>query len=145
VTVLATWLPQVVEPPDALRGGNSFHALAARVYLFGADVKEPLTADGSLLVKMSDPAHPDRMFEPCLLDAETLKKLQRRDIFGWGYTVVVPFWDYESNKDVKELMMQVAFIPNNKNAAPIFSDPSKVTLGGQGDQPKLKQVANGVH
>jgi hypothetical protein len=145
VTVLATWLPQVVEPSDALRGGKPFHALAARVYLFGADIKEPIGADGSLLVKMADPIHPDRKFEPCMIDSETLKKLQRRDIFGWGYTVVVPFWDYETNRDVKELTIQVAYIPNSKNAAPVFSDASRVTLGGQGDQPNVKQVSNGMH
>ena len=47
-----------------------------------ANEKDPLTVDGMLVVQMSDAAHPDRKFEPTTIEAEALKKFQKRDLFG---------------------------------------------------------------
>src|SRR5205085_1071102 len=97
--------------------------------------------DGTLVVEMADLEHPDRKFEPVRIEPEVLKQFRNNDLFGEGYTVVIPFWDFEKYRDVREVSFKMAFVPKSGGTA-IYADPSKVTLNGQGDMPGIKQVKN---
>jgi hypothetical protein len=146
--VVVAWVPQVVMTPDVVNNGRPLRCLAGRMYLFGADLKHQVSGDGSLTVELYDPsAHDPATNEPKLLerweiDAVTLnQKLLKHDFFGWGYTLALPFNTYRP--DLTHVELRTRYQP--KEGAPMFAEPSSVTLAGQGDQPAITQTVNVSH
>jgi hypothetical protein len=143
--VVATWIPQVVTEPDTMHDGNPVQCLAGRVYLFGADMTHEVAADGTMVVDLFDPTVVDpatgkaRHVDRWLIDNDTLNhKFLHRDLFGWGYTLVLPWSNYRP--DATRVEMRVRYQP--KDGSPLFAEPAVVTLGGQAGQPVPTQTAN---
>ena len=146
--VVATWVPQVVSTSDPTRNGLPTPCIAGRVYLFDMDLSHTLMGDGSLIVELYDSSIIDphtnqpKQLERWTFDADTLnQKLLKRDFFEWGYTLGLPWGSYRP--DITKVEMRVRYQP--KVGAPLFSDPARVTLAGQGDQPVIAQTANVKH
>ncbi len=128
--VVATWNPGVVKTPDPVHDGEPAPGLVGRIYLFGAEVGAPLVGDGSLVVDLyDDTAGPAGPGAPALerweIDRDTLKRLQRRDAIGWGYTVFLPWATYKP--EVNRVHLKVRYIP--PKGVPLYAASAPMTLG----------------
>jgi hypothetical protein len=109
--VAAAWVPEVVYTPDPVHGGDSRPGFAGRVYLFGEEVKYPLVGDGTIIVTLYDEtkgrAQNKVPLEEWRFDAETLKRLERKDTVGWGYTLFLPWGTYRP--DIKQIQLRLRY------------------------------------
>jgi hypothetical protein len=149
--LVATWYPEVVSTPDPAHGGQPVRGLAARVYLFGPEIAAPLMGNGSLLVDLYDEcaARPNKEETPLpleewRLDAATLKRLQRRDAVGWGYTLFLPWGTYRP--EITHVRIRLRYQP--EKGTPLFNDSGSLVLrSGESsawqttDVPALKKTA----
>ncbi|VTS06164.1 hypothetical protein [Tuwongella immobilis] len=108
--LIATWSNRVGQSPDPTRGGAMGMGLAGRVYYFPpkSEVPKPLT--GTVVVQLFDHTQVNKGVEPKLmeewrLDPGTLKKLEKPDTFGIGYTLFLPWGSYRP--DVAKVYLQV--------------------------------------
>lgn len=128
--VVAAWNPGVVYTPDSAHGGAELPGLVGRIYLFGSEIGCPLTGDGSLVVDLYDdtagPAGPEaHPLEEWQLDQDALKRLQRRDAVGWGYTVFLPWATYKP--EINRVHLKVRYVP--PKGFPLYAASSPITLG----------------
>jgi hypothetical protein len=87
----ALWGPMVQLQPNPLTKVSE-PVLTGRLYLFDTDVKHPLACEGSLVVDLYDvTSGQEVMLEEWRLDSETLKRLLRKDLIGWGYSLALPW------------------------------------------------------
>jgi hypothetical protein len=123
--VVATWNNRVVVAPDPVHGGASTPGLAGRVYLFGPQVDFPLEGDGSFVVDLYDDSGAKPVLrEEWRFDRETLQKLLRKDMVGWGYTVFLPWGTYKP--DAQQVRLQVCYQP--AKGTPLYAEGAKITL-----------------
>jgi len=144
--VVATWNPGVVKTPDPTHDGELTPGLVGRIYLFGSEIGAPLIGDGSLVVALYDdtagPAAPGApALEQWQIDRDTLKRLQRRDAIGGGYTVFLPWGTYKP--EINRVHLKVRYIP--PKGVPLYAAGSPITLG----EPELTkkttvEMAHGV-
>ncbi|HLJ95942.1 MAG TPA: hypothetical protein VKU02_22395 [Gemmataceae bacterium] len=140
--VVAAWNPAVVKTPDPVHDGDETPGLVGRIYLFGADVGCPLLGDGTLCVTLyDDTAGPAPKGTPPLeewqFDHVTLKRLQRRDPIGWGYTVFLPWGTYRP--EINRVHLKVRYTP--QKGGPLFAASAPMTLG---DSEPLKKATTSV-
>lgn len=140
--LVATWNPGVVNTPDPTHDGAETPGLVGRIYLFGSEIGAPLTGDGSLVVQLYDdtasPVAKDaRPLEEWQFDPETLKRLQRRDAIGWGYTLFLPWGTYKP--EIGRVHLKVRYTPSK--GGPLYTAGSPMTLG---DPEKMKKLAAGL-
>lgn len=133
--VVTTWEPHVVTASDVVHDGAPLPGLAGRVYLFGASGC-PITTEGSLKVELYNDAGAAPSGQPVRVggwnfDAATLKQLLRKDIVGWGYTVFLP-WD-NFNPAITHVHFKVCFTP--KHGTPLYEQGSPLVLQ-PGDWPR---------
>src|SRR5262245_31497220 len=129
--VVAWWSNQVMWTPDPTHGGAPTPGLAGRVYLFGPEIDFPLVGDGALVVDLLDVATvgPDGkpvLLEEWRLDKDTLKRLLKRDIVGWGYTVFLPWGTYRP--EVSRIQLMVRYEPTNRSNPPLYAQSATITL-----------------
>jgi hypothetical protein len=129
--VVAWWSNQVMWTPDPTHGGALTPGLAGRVYLFGPEIDFPLIGDGALVVDLLDPTAvtPDGspvLLEEWRLDRDTLKRLLKRDMVGWGYTVFLPWGTYKP--EVNRIQLMVRFEPTNRPNLPLYAQSATLTL-----------------
>lgn len=99
--LVTTWSNRVVETPDPTKAGVPVTGLAGRVYLFAPGCEVPTgMGDGTLLVRVYDhtaakgqPIQP-KLLEQWTIDPVNLARLEKKDIFGVGYTVFLPWATY---------------------------------------------------
>jgi hypothetical protein len=139
--VVATWYNEVAFTPDPVHGGAMTPGLAGRVYLFGSDLKFPLQGDGAVVIELYDetakpaPGQVPLPLEGWRFDSETLKRLMRRDMVGWGYTLFLPWGTYKP--EINRIRLKVRYEPA-KGTNPIFAESSALVLAGQrGENPAL--------
>src|SRR5205085_8747478 len=110
----------LVETPDAANGGAPLRGLAGRMYLFGpdlpsGDVSPPVSGDGKVTVDMYD----DRPMlvggAPVALERwefppEILKQLLRKNGWGWGYTLFLP-WVTSYRPDITQVHLRLSYTP----------------------------------
>jgi hypothetical protein len=90
--VMACWQPEVQLLPDPAREGAPGPVLAGRVYVFDEEVKHPIPCPGSLIVDLYDvTSGQEVMLEEWRIDTDTMKRLLKRDVIGWGYSVALPW------------------------------------------------------
>src|ERR1019366_1264701 len=99
--------------------------LIGSAYLFAGDNGRAVAAAGRLEVQAFDMAPALRGEEPRLLaqwtfDAEALKKLQRKDMIGDGYTVTAFWTDIPAN--VANIKVQTVYVPDQ--GAPCSDEPT---------------------
>jgi hypothetical protein len=133
--VVARWETHLVETPDSVNGGAPLRGLAGRMYLLGpdlptGDVSAPVSGDGEVIVDLYD----DRplaaggtpvALERWLFPPEVLKKLLRKDIFGWGYTLFLP-WGKTYRPDITQVHLRLQY--KLRDAAPLYFVSSTINL-----------------
>jgi hypothetical protein len=123
--VSVRWHNDVVQAPDPVHSGQPTPGLVGRVYLFN-NAMLPVDGEGSLHVELADASvKPPKVLERWNLPPEAVQKLKRKDIVGTGYSLFLPWATYRP--DLTTIQMRVAYQP--KNGPPLYSTPSKVTLG----------------
>lgn len=129
VQINAVWKPEVIFTPDPAHNGEPSPGFAGRVYLFDESIKYPVLGDGKLIAEMfledGQPMANKKPVERWELDRETLKRLQKRDAFGWGYTVFLPWGTYRP--DIKQVRLRLKYEPSN-GGYPLFSESDLLTL-----------------
>jgi hypothetical protein len=131
--VTVAWQNQVIFTPDPANGGRPIPGLAGRLYIFDKNVGTPLAADGSLVIDLvgllpertdGQPVHLERW----CIDKETLKRLEKRDILGTGYTLFLPWAGYRPN--ITQVQLKTQYTP--VKGAPLYdlSTPLRLTTEG---------------
>ena len=137
--VHATWDNRVIVTPDAVNQGQPLPGIAGRLYLFGPDLGHPVKGNGKLTVDLFDANTPGpdgkpKMLERWNIDKDTLNRLLRKDIIGWGYTLFLPWQTYRP--DIARVQMHVCYMP--ENGPPIYAPPAQVTLRADNEQPIIR-------
>ena len=128
--VQSLWQGRIVNTRDPVHQGAPLPGVAGRVYLFGQDFGTGLKAKGKLLVDLceSDPRGPDgqpRLLEHYEFPDEVLQRLLRKDsIIGWGYTVFLPWPEY--NPEIKHVQLKVCFAPEQGTS--MYEQPHQLTV-----------------
>jgi hypothetical protein len=133
--VVARWETRLVETPDVVNGGVPLRGLAGRVYLLGPDlpsgeVSPSVSGDGEVIVDLYDDRPRAVGGEPVALERwqfppDVLTKLLRKDIFGWGYTLFLP-WGKTYRPDITQVHLRVRYVP--PGAAPLYFVSSTINL-----------------
>ena len=134
----ATWSNKVAVAPDTVHGGTPVPGLVGRAYLFGPD-GVPTVGDGQLTVDLYDStpregAHEPTMLERWIIDPETLKKFVKRDRFGEGYTLFLPWGTYRP--EITRVYMTVRLDP--AAGTPLVAPGETVTLDHSDVPPEAK-------
>jgi hypothetical protein len=133
--VVARWEAHLVETPDSVNGGVPLRGLAGRMYLLGPDlptgeVSPPVSGDGEVLVDLYDDRPMATGGVPVALERwqyppDVLKKLLRKDVFGWGYTLFLP-WVKTYRPDIAQVHIRLCYVP--PGAAPLYFVSSTINL-----------------
>jgi hypothetical protein len=139
---LALWQPEVRFAADPTRNGAMIPGLAGRVYLFGPDIAFPLTGDGGMIIDLYDESSGQPVqLEQWRFDPETLHRLLRRDIVGWGYTLFLPWSTYKP--EISKVHMKLRYDP--AHGSPLFAESSPMTLNRPGStMPTVTQTSPAV-
>ncbi|HEV2948449.1 MAG TPA: hypothetical protein VGX70_13830 [Gemmataceae bacterium] len=127
--MVATWNHQVVFAPDPAHGGMEAPGLVGRLYLFGPEISYPLIDDGSVVVdlfddkKQTDEGQPVPL-EEWRVDPATLKRLAKRDMIGWGYTLFLPWGTYKPN--ISQVHLKVRYVTAKGNQ--FFAESGPLSL-----------------
>jgi hypothetical protein len=127
--VLVTWNPEVVFTPDPTHGGTPAPGIAGRLYLFGSEIDRPLTGDGCVVVDLYDdtPSVNGKASVPLeewRIDKATLKRLERRDAVGWGYTLFLPWGTYRP--EITQVQLRLRYEP--ATGTPLYAESSPVVF-----------------
>lgn len=111
--VVSTWDPKVAYAPDASRGGAVMPGLVGRVFLFGPDMAVPYLGDGRMVIDLFDATPRGSGVEPKVtdhfeIDPNALRQLANTDVFGEGYSIFFPWFNY--HPDVSRVYLQLAYI-----------------------------------
>jgi hypothetical protein len=123
----ALWQNRVITTPDVAHKGASLPGLVGRVYLLGTDLTQPVKGDGTLLVDLYDadqntPQGQQRLLEHYEFPKKVLDQLLRKDVVGWGYTVFLPWPEYQP--DIKHVELRASY--NRANGTTVFSDAAQL-------------------
>jgi hypothetical protein len=127
--VHATWVNKLVVTEDAANQGAPLPGLAGRVYLFGPDLGLPVKGTGKVIVDLFDAAQAgpngeSKMLERWVFTKENLDRLLRKDVIGWGYTLFLPWPDYQPA--FKRLQVQVSYLP--ETGVSMYGERTALTL-----------------
>jgi hypothetical protein len=128
--VAATWNHQVVFAPDPTHGGAPTPGLAGRLYLFGQEISYPLVEEGSLVVDLFDDTKPAATegqplpLEEWRLDPATLKRLVKKDMIGYGYTLFLPWGTYKP--EINQIHLKVRFVTSKGGS--FYAESGRVSL-----------------
>jgi hypothetical protein len=122
--IAAWWQNNIAHAADPTRGGALNPGFAGRLYLFGPYIDHPMPGDGSLLIEMFDETQgaPVKK-EQWEIDAQTLHRLLRRDMIGWGYTLFLP--SAEVKPEMTKLRLRSCYRP--AKGSPMYCE-NMVTL-----------------
>jgi hypothetical protein len=133
------WQNRIARAADPIRGGQMNAGLAGRLYLFGPEIKKPMTATGAVQVEMFDETNgpSNTRIEVWDIDSATVEQFLRRDIIGWGYTLFLPSGTWKP--EMTRLRLRTGF--RTKTGTPIYTE-SIVTLADTNGvmQGEYKQV-----
>ena len=125
----AWWENKVMYAADPANRGAPTPGLAGRVYLHGEQVGKPLRADGTMIVDLHA-VLPERQdgqlvhLERWNLDKDTLRRLLRQDIIGWGYTLFLPWGTYRPN--ITQVQLKLQWTP--PKGIPLYADNKPMVL-----------------
>jgi hypothetical protein len=138
-TIIATWSPDVASCPDPTQSGKPMPGLAGRVYFFGRGAI-PVACDGGIEVQVylvdADGQAVDRPLEIWQIDPGTLKRLEKRDMIGLGYSLFLPWGTYRPS--ISRLEFRLSYLPN-QGGTPMYATPYQVTLTQKGLPPIVHQ------
>jgi len=104
---------------DSINPGVTVPCLKGRVYFMGADGGRPIGAHGWLLAELFDtttqtPNVAPRRLAQWDFKPEVLKQIESPDKIGIGYTMFLPFSEY--NPSIKKVLLRVVYV-NEKGEA----------------------------
>jgi hypothetical protein len=139
---VATWSHDVVTTPDPVHNGTPTPGLAGRLYLFGPEIGYPLVGDGSLSVDLYDEGPKVNGGTPVLLeqwhiDKDTLRRLLKRDMIGWGYTLFLPWGTCKP--EITRINLKMRYEP--LKGYPLFTDSGPLTLAHGAPSPQISHSA----
>jgi len=129
---VATWSRQVHFAPDPVRNGAPGPGLVGRFYLFDEQVKDPMIGDGGIFVELFDDSGPQPggvKIEEWTIDKDTLKRLAKKDTFGWGYTLFLPSGSYRPS--LSKVHLALRYDP--EKGPPLFAEPSSFIIDHSAD------------
>ena len=127
--VIATWKNEVVFAPDPAHAGTPAPGLAGRMYLFGPQVDFPLQGDGNVVVDLyNETGDKPALLEEWRFDHDTLQRLLRKDVIGWGYTLFLPWGTYKP--DVQQVRLRLCYQP--PGGSPLYAESAVMTLNAPG-------------
>jgi hypothetical protein len=152
---VATWNHQVVFAADPVHGGVESPGLVGRLYLFGQEVSFPVIDDGSVIVDLYDDSQSEEKsaaevangsqqlpLEEWRFDPITLKKLAKKDMIGWGYTLFLPWGTYKP--DIHQVHLKVRYL--TAKGIPFFAESGplslQMTMAGSHHQVKVGGKSN---
>src|SRR5262245_42339836 len=132
--VVATWKNEVQYAPDPTHGGAMTPGLAGRLYLFGPQIDFPLEGDGSVVVDLYNESPgvaggQPVMLEEWRLDHDTLQRLLRKDVIGWGYTLFLPWGT--CRPDVTQVRLRLRYDP--AHGSPLYTESGPLTVNAVQD------------
>jgi hypothetical protein len=127
--VVVTWQPEVLQAPDPVHGGAPSPCLAGRLYLFGQEIKEPQVGNGQVVVDLYDETpvlegKPAVMLEQWRLDKDTLKRLAKKDVIGWGYSLYLPWGTYKP--EIAQVRLRLRY--EAPGAVPLYNESAPIIL-----------------
>jgi hypothetical protein len=127
--VAANWSNQVIYTPDPVHNGVPTPGFAGRLYLFGEPVGSPLIGDGSLVVDLYDetnvsPDHPAVHLEQWQIDKDSLRRLLKRDGFGSGYTLFLPWGTCKPG--IAKVSLKTRY--EHPGSTPLYAASAPITL-----------------
>ena len=140
----ATFSPKVVMAPDPTRGGAQVIGLLGRLFILDPSGSYMIETAGVLKVDLYNHTHavgdtPPVMLEHWLFDPETLKKLGRKDMFGYGFSLFLPWSTHR--KDISKIYMVLRFEPEGGGEPMMYQtgvmsiDHSMLDASGKSPQP----------
>jgi hypothetical protein len=139
--IATTWQSRVMFTPDPTKNGAQTPGLAGRLYLFGPEISYPMTGDGALVIDLYDETKGQAvMLERWQFDAETLKRLLKKDMIGWGYTLFLPWGQY--TPDITKIRLKARYEPPKR--APLFTE-NVVTLDEKNGVVHVSSSATPLH
>jgi hypothetical protein len=133
--------PEIVFKPNPANRGEPTPGIAGRMFLFGEGSSCPLIGDGCAVVDLYDDTHPlgsnPIPLEEWRIDRATLKRLLRRDAFGWGYTLFLPWGTYKP--EITQVQLRLRYEP--VNGTPLYADNCSIVFrkGNATSQPVVTQ------
>jgi hypothetical protein len=127
--VVVAWNPEVVFTPDPTHGGEPTPGVAGRLYLFGPEIDRPLVGDGCLVVDLFDnrpgAGGKDAVpLEEWRIDRDTLKRLEKKDAIGCGYTLFLPWATY--HPELTQVRLRLRYEP--AKGTPLYADSGPVVF-----------------
>jgi len=143
--VQSTWESQLLFTNDTEHNGRPVPGLAGRVFLFGPDMKNTLRGKGIMVVDLYDTQQLGKDGNPKLLqrwniDKVSLDQLFRQQFLGWGYTLFLPWPEYQPS--VKRVIVQVGYHP--EKGSPVFGSRSELTLHNEPLQRSERMIVPGA-
>lgn len=142
VRLVTAWDNKMIFAPDTTRGGAMMPGIMGRMYLFGPDGGVPLEAKGGLIVDMYDhtlltPGATPKLLEVWRIDPDSLKLLVKKDLFGVGYSIFLPWSTYRT--DIQRVNLMIRYEP--LQGAPLLtqSNPFSVDHSATREQQKNGQ------
>lgn len=140
----ATFSPKVILAPDPTRGGAEVIGLLGRLFILDKEGTHMIETTGVLKVDLYDHTHaagdtPPVMLEHWIFDPETLKKLGRKDMFGYGFSLFLPWSTHR--KDISKIYMVLRFEPEGGGEPLMYQtgvmsiDHSMLDTGSKSQQP----------
>jgi hypothetical protein len=115
--------------PDPARQGAPNAGIAGRMYLFDQDLANLLEGDGSVAVYLYEETQgAPVMLEAWGFKAEEVKQLMRKDRYGPGYTLFLPWGTYRP--DVSKVRLRVEYRP--AKGAPHYCEDAITLAPGNG-------------
>ena len=103
-SIAAVWIHEVLTAMDPVHGGEPLPGIAGRIHFFTDKVDSSiLPPDGKIVVAIYDDApslHGEdstksRPVVTCTYEKDILKQFGRKDPVGWGYSLFVPWPEYD--------------------------------------------------
>lgn len=127
--VVGAWNNKIVHVPDPANNGVPAPGLIGRVYLFGPTPDFPIPGNGSIVVDLFDDTPRNGQsssvhLEQWRFDPESLSRLLKKDMFGLGYTLFLPWGSYRS--DIRTLHLAVKYEP--MSGMPLYAPSGPLTI-----------------
>lgn len=124
--VVVTWNNEVMHAADPVHNGTLVPGIGGRLFLFGPQIDFPLAGDGTITVDLFDEtAGPAQVpMERWIFDPDTLKRLIRKDMVGWGYTLFLRWSTYKP--EVAVVRLKLCYQP--KKGSPLYAESAPMTL-----------------
>jgi hypothetical protein len=129
--IVALWQDRVMWTPDTVHDGRLTPALAGRLYLFGDNLKSMVAGDGAVEVDLYDDTPvemngPSVLLERWKIDAPTLQRLWRKDRWGPGYTLLLPWGTLKDHPEIMKIHLVVKYTP--KGGTTMFNPGSLMAV-----------------